>query len=87
MRRDDPLRMDQMREWLKQVAGDLDLDPAVVLDHEEALLAMVSAVAHGPSRPGAPLSAFLTGIAVGRGAPASEVIGRVAELAEQHERR
>ncbi len=87
MHRDDPVRMDRMREWLKQVAGDLDLDPAVVLGHEEELLAMVSSVAHGPSRPGAPLSAFLAGVAVGRGAAASGVIGRITELADQYERR
>lgn len=86
MHRDDPARMDRMREWLRRVAVELDLDPAVVLDHEETLLAMVSAVAHGPSRPGAPLSAFLAGVAAGRGAVTSEVAGRVTELAEQQER-
>ncbi|WP_298134157.1 DUF6457 domain-containing protein [Micropruina sp.] len=74
--------MNRMREWLTRVAAELGLDPAVVLDHEEDLLAMVSVVAHGQSRPGAPLSAFLAGVAVGRGAAASEVAARVAELAE-----
>ncbi len=82
MHRDDPVRMNRMREWLTRVAAELGLDPAVVLDHEEDLLAMVSVVAHGQSRPGAPLSAFLAGVAVGRGAAASEVAARVAELAE-----
>lgn len=82
MHRDDPVRMNRMREWLTRVAAELGLDPAVVLDHEEDLLAMVSVAAHGQSRPGAPLSAFLAGVAVGRGAAASEVAARVAELAE-----
>ncbi len=82
MHRDDPVRMNRMREWLTRVAAELGLDPAVVLDHEEDLLAMVSVVAHGQSRPGALLSAFLAGFAVGRGAAASEVAARVAELAE-----
>ncbi|MFT4228648.1 DUF6457 domain-containing protein [Micropruina sp.] len=81
MHRDDPVRMNRMREWLTRVAAELGLDPAVVLDHEEDLLAMVSAVAHGQSRPGAPLSAFLAGVAVGRGGSAAEVVGRVTELA------
>ncbi|MFT4217542.1 MAG: DUF6457 domain-containing protein [Micropruina sp.] len=81
MHRDDPARMDRMREWLTDVAAELGVEPGVVLDHEEVLLAMVSAVAHGPSRPGAPLSAFLAGVAVGRGAAASEVAGRVTALA------
>ncbi len=82
MHRDDPVRMNRMRQWLTQVADELGLDPAVVLDHEEELLAMVSVVAHGRSRPGAPLSAFLAGVAVGRGAAASEVVARVAGLTE-----
>ncbi len=82
MRRDDPARMDQMRAWLGQVAAELGLDPGVVLDHEKALLAMVGTVAHGPSRPGAPLTAFLVGVAVGRGADASALAGRVSRLAE-----
>ena len=82
MHRDDPVRMDRMREWLTRVAVELGVEPEVVLDHEQELLAMVSSVAHGPSRPGAPLSAFLAGVAVGRGAAASEVAARVAELAE-----
>ena len=81
MERDDPVRMNRMREWLTRVAAELGLDPAVVLDHEEDLLAMVSAVAHGQSRPGAPLSAFLAGVAVGRGGSAAEVARLVADLA------
>ncbi|MFT4294415.1 MAG: DUF6457 domain-containing protein [Micropruina sp.] len=71
-----------MRDWLRQVADELGVDPADVLDHEDALLAMVAAVAHGPSRPGAPLSAFLAGVAVGRGASASEIAARVTALAQ-----
>lgn len=82
MRRpDDPVRMDQMRAWLRRAAAELGLDPDVVLEHEEALLGLVAAVAHGPSRPGAPLTAFLVGVAVGRGAEASASAARVTELA------
>lgn len=87
MHRDDPVRMDRMREWLTRVAAELGVEPEVVLDHEQELLAMVSSVAHGPSRPGAPLSAFLAGVAVGRGAVTSDAVARVAELAEQHKQR
>lgn len=86
MRRDDPAGMDRMREWLRLVAAELGLDPETVLEHEEVLLAMVAAVAHGPSRPGAPLSAFLVGLAVGRGAGTSEAARRVTVLAQEHER-
>lgn len=78
-RSDDPATMNEMRAWLGQVADALGLEPSVVLEHEEALLGLVAAVAHGPSRPGAPLTAFLVGVAVGRGAAASEAIGRVVD--------
>lgn len=82
MRSDDPARMEQMRTWLRQVATELDLDPQVVLEHEEALLGLVAAVAHGPSRPGAPLTAFLVGVAAGRGAEVPPVAARVAALVD-----
>ncbi len=75
-----------MRTWLRQVAAELDLDPQLVLDHEEELLGLVAAVAHGPTRPGAPLTAFLVGVAAGRGAEASDIARRVTALAERREK-
>lgn len=44
---------------------------------------MISDVAHGPSRPGAPLTAFLIGVAAGHGADAADLAGRVAKLARE----
>ncbi len=83
MRSDDPARMEQMRTWLRQVAAALDLDPRLVLDHEEELLGLVAAVAHGPTRPGAPLTAFLVGVAAGRGAEVPPLTARVAALVDE----
>ena len=59
---DNPEKMAQMREWLKTAADELSVDPAVLTDAEQPLLDMVSAISHGPSRPGAPLTAFLVGL-------------------------
>lgn len=50
-----------MHEWLEQVADALDTSPGLVQRHSDALLDMVRVVAHGPSRPAAPLTAFLLG--------------------------
>jgi hypothetical protein len=65
--KDDPETMAQMRAWLAQVAQSLDLDDSLPGRAEQPVLDLIAEVAHGPSRPGAPLTAFLLGVAVGRG--------------------
>ena len=83
---DDPEKMTRMRQWLATAAAEIGVDPGLVTDAEEPLLAMISAVAHGPSRPGAPLTAFLVGVAVGRGvdADAAELAGRLTQRARDY---
>lgn len=78
---DNPEKMAQMRSWLDLVGAEIGVEPGVLSANEGPLLDLISAVAHGPSRPGAPLTAFLVGVAVGRGADAAELIGRVERLA------
>lgn len=56
----------QARAWLAQVSAELDLDPAVIEELLHDLLDLTRDVAHGPSRPAAPLTAFLVGLASGR---------------------
>jgi hypothetical protein len=53
---------------------DLDLDPAQVLD-------LARDVAHGVARPAAPLTAYLVGVAVGRGLDVSVAAERVQRRA------
>lgn len=63
-----------MREWLDEAASALGVEPDVVQRHADALLAMVGVVAHGPSRPAAPLTAFLLGqLAAGAQDPDAEL--------------
>lgn len=63
---DETQRMAEMRQWLEAVCAELELDPALLDETTEPLLDLIHDVAHGPSRPGAPLTAFLVGLAAGR---------------------
>lgn len=74
------------REWLEAAARELGLDPASVPPLMTDLLDLTRDVAHGPSRPAAPLTAFLVGLAAGRTLPADsdrrdtgEMVTRVRE--------
>ena len=76
-----------IQEWVGQVAGRLGLDLAGV-DQQElvtAVLDLTADVAHGVSRPAAPVTAFLVGLAAGRaadpGAAVAEHIATVRDLA------
>lgn len=55
--------------WLASVSEELGQDPAVIRELVEELLDLTRDVAHGPSRPAAPLTAFLVGLASGRALP------------------
>lgn len=82
-------RMVQMHEWLREVCAELGVDPAVVEGTDEQLLALVGRVAHGPTRPGAPLTAFLVGLsagAAGRELDTATTVRDVTERAEAVER-
>lgn len=81
MRADDPATMLRMHEWLRVVEVEAGVEPEVLEAVEKSLLELIATVAHGPSRPGAPLTAFLVGVATGRGQDADELIARVGQLA------
>jgi len=71
--------MNTLEEWTKLAAAELglsaaDVDPKAVLD-------VARDVAHNVVRPGAPVTAYLMGIAVGRGADPATTAARLSELA------
>jgi hypothetical protein len=65
-------------EWTDRVVAELGLDPATV--DTGAILDLAREVAHGVQRPAAPLTAYLVGVAVGRGLAPAEAFGRVTGL-------
>ncbi|EFU80251.1 molybdopterin-guanine dinucleotide biosynthesis protein [Mobiluncus curtisii] len=64
-RKDDPEKMAKMAAWLQAASRELQLPGETIVPIQEELLNLISEVAHGPSRPGAPLTAFLVGYAAG----------------------
>jgi hypothetical protein len=72
--------MSTMEEWTAAVCADLGLelgsaDLRTVLD-------LTRDVAHGVARPAAPFTAYLVGVAVGRGLTLPDAARRVSALAE-----
>ena len=57
----DPIQT--AHEWLEEVATTLDLDPHDATALVRELLDLTKDVAHNRSRPAAPLTAFLVGLA------------------------
>ena len=56
--------MSTLEEWLATVQDALDVPPA----DTALILDVAREVAHGVARPAAPVTAYLLGLAVGRGA-------------------
>lgn len=77
-------------EWLTAVADELGVDPNLVRDLVGDILDLTAAVAHnGPSRPAAPTTAFVVGLAAGAGAgdatAVRDLVARVEKLLETYE--
>ena len=68
-----------MDQWTAAVCADLGLDPSSA--DLRAVLDLTRDVAHGVARPAAPLTAYLVGVAVGRGLALPDAAGRVSALA------
>lgn len=83
---DNPEKMARLYAWLDAVGDELGIHREVMEEAQTPLLDLINHVAHGPSRPGAPLSAFLVGYAAGRGdAPSPELIEKIETLLETYE--
>ena len=79
--------MSTMSDWMSTVADELGLDAAAASDATMQLVLDVTAeVAHGVTRPAAPVTAFLIGLAAGRDpdplAAADRYAAKVAALAK-----
>jgi len=65
--------------WIAAASAELGLDPADV--PVRTVLDLARVTAHQVERPAAPLTAFLLGLAVGRGADSSDAAARIERLA------
>ena len=72
--------MDELERWWAQAAEALGVDPGL---GTEVLLDLARDAAHGVMRPAAPLSTYLVGLAVGRGADPAQAVATLTELAER----
>jgi hypothetical protein len=68
-----------LEAWLAAAGPEIGIDPAEV--PAALVLDLARDVAHGVVRPGAPVTAYLLGLAVGRGADPSEMAERLSALA------
>jgi hypothetical protein len=71
--------MNDLDRWVAAASAELGLEPGDV--HPKAVLDVARDVAHQVLRPGAPVTAYLMGVAVGRGADPADVAARISELA------
>ena len=71
--------MSTLDEWTEAVCAELGLDPAE--GTQKAVLNLARVAAHTVDRPAAPLTAYLLGMAVGRGEPLAETAAKLQQLA------
>jgi hypothetical protein len=71
--------VNELDTWIAAACAELGLDAEEV--SAKAVLDVARDVAHQVLRPGAPVSAYLMGVAVGRGADPSDVAARLSSLA------
>ena len=67
-------------EWIQATCEELGLEVGDM--HRDLILDVARDVAHGVARPAAPLTAYLIGLAVGRGTPIRDAAARITEMAE-----
>ncbi|MDA0567610.1 DUF6457 domain-containing protein [Streptomonospora sp. S1-112] len=68
-------------EWAQQVCAELELSEEIGKSDVDRVLDLAKDAAHSIARPAAPVTTYLVGIAVGRGADPREAAAAVAALA------
>ncbi|GAB3475727.1 DUF6457 domain-containing protein [Nocardiopsis coralliicola] len=71
-------------EWAREVSAELGLDEEATKADVDRILDLARDAAHSVARPAAPLTAYLLGIAVGRGADPAEAAAALSRLALSH---
>jgi hypothetical protein len=73
--------MNTLESWTEAACAELGIDPAAA--DTRVVLDLARDVAHQVARPAAPLTAYLLGVAVGRGETPAGAAGRLRVLAER----
>ena len=73
--------MGTLDDWTLTAYAELGLD-RLSEQHRQLILELARDAAHGVVRPAAPITTYLLGIAVGRGADPAEAAARLAALAQ-----
>jgi len=68
-------------DWVDTLLPALGLEQGTV--DVDAVLELASTAAHTVARPAAPLTAYLVGVAVGRGVPFADAVAVVTRLAPE----
>jgi Domain of unknown function (DUF6457) len=71
--------MGSLEDWAEALRAELGVDAAE--GSQKVVLNLARVVAHTVDRPAAPLTAYLLGVAVGRGEPLPETAQRIQQLA------
>jgi hypothetical protein len=71
--------MNTLESWTEAACAELGLDPSIL--DTRAVLDLARDAAHQVARPAAPLTAYLLGVAVGRGQSLDEAAQRISDLA------
>jgi hypothetical protein len=74
--------MSTLEQWIAVVCADLGLETGTV--DMRQVLDLARDVAHGVGRPAAPLTAYMLGVAVGRGRDPQEAAERILRLVQAH---
>lgn len=72
--------MSTLDDWTTEACAALGLDPDTV--DATAVLDLARVVAHGVARPAAPLTAYLVGVAVGRGTDYATAVATITALTD-----
>lgn len=72
--------MSTMSDWISAACSELGLEGGVDVD---LVLLVAADAAHGVTRPAAPVTTYLMGVAVGRGADPAETAERIRRLVAQ----
>lgn len=81
--RDPEVEKEKMRvmgHWLDTVCAELGVDRALLAEVSGPMLDLITKVARGASRPGAPMSAFVLGLATQAGDDADQIKERIARI-------